>query len=319
MNSSHLDRPEAGSLVDQHTPARLANQRLRNTLRCNAVTSSLGGVAALAGGNVIADLLGVDEVAAVRAIGAGLIVFAAAVAWLAGARVRQLFRLSPLITAADVVWVLATLATIAAGWYRAAGVVVLAIVGSTVGLLAARQWFSLRRSRSLAVGYVDAIDENPPDEVVHVERVLAADVATVWGIITDHELYGHLAPNLSRVEAIAENGPGLQRSCANRKGATWHETCTLWDGQHRFEIAVDTSNYPYPLAIMRGAWSVVPTGDGRSLVAMDFRFRPRATISGRAFAAALHGAFPLVLRRILRGWEGEAAARSAAGANQKSA
>jgi hypothetical protein len=38
----------SGSLVDDLTPTRRSAQQLRNTLRLNAVTSSLGGVIAAA-------------------------------------------------------------------------------------------------------------------------------------------------------------------------------------------------------------------------------------------------------------------------------
>ncbi len=92
--------------------------------------------------------------------------------------------------------------------------------------------------------------------------------------------------------------------CTSRDGKTWNESCTLWDDQHRYEITVDTSNYPYPIQVMRGSWSVNPSDNG-SIVGMDFRFQPRPGIAGSVSAVLMNAAFPFVLRRILKGWERE--------------
>jgi hypothetical protein len=67
-------------------------------------------------------------------------------------------------------------------------------------------------------------------------------------------------------------------------------------------VAVDTGDYPYPLAVMQGSWAVEPIATDRSRLVMRFLFQPRAGLRGRAFAWAMHAAFPFVLRRILRGW-----------------
>ena len=97
---------------------------------------------------------------------------------------------------------------------------------------------------------------------------------------------------------------------ANRGGDEWSETCTVWDDGHQYDIAVDTSDYPYPLAEMRGSWSTGATSP--AVVSMDFRYRPRPGIRGRLFAAAMQAAFPMVLGRIIRGWRQAAASRVAA-------
>ena len=154
------------------------------------------------------------------------------------------------------------------------------------------------------------LDEVPPTEVCHVEAAIDTTPAIAWSVITDHELYGRLAPNLSRVSPTAADGPGLTRTCANRGGDEWSETCTVWDEGHQYDIAVDTSNYPYPLVEMRGSWSTGATVP--VVVSMDFRYRPRPGIRGRLFAAAMQAAFPMVLGRIIRGWRRAASARVAA-------
>ncbi len=299
-------------LINEHTPARRSAQRLRNTLRVNTATSFTGGFVAAVAAEPVSHVLGTaDHTVWIRLVGVGLCAFAVGVVVVAGARISRLLRWTPVVTSMDAAWVAASIATVTLGWYSASGVIVIAFVAGVVGYLAVRQATSLRRVRVLVRDRHARVDETPPVEVVHVEHRIAGDAATAWDVITDHELYGRLAPNLSRVHTTDSNGPDLARTCTNRKGEQWHETCTLWDDQHRYEIAVDTTNYPYPLAVMRGAWYVEPDEPGHVRVGMDFLFQPRRGAWGRTFAAAMHAVFPFVLRRIIRGWHNEIASRTA--------
>lgn len=299
-------------LIDEHTPARRSAQRLRNTLRLNTATSFTGGFAAAVAAEPVSHLLGTaDHTVLVRLVGVGLCVFAVGVVVVAGARISRLLRWTPVVTAMDAGWVAASIATVTLGWYSVSGAIVIAFVASVVGYLAVRQATSFRRTRVLVHDRLARVDEAPPVEVVHVEHRIASDAATAWDVITDHELYGRLAPNLSRVHTTRSNGPDLARTCTNLKGEHWHETCTLWDDQHRYEVAVDTTNYPYPLAVMRGAWYVEPDEPGHVVVGMDFQIRPRRSVWGRTFVAAMQAAFPFILRRIIRGWRDEIAMRAA--------
>lgn len=302
----------SGSLVDEFSPPRHAAQELRNTLRLNAVTSTLGGVVAVATAGPMSNWFGTGHAVWYRSVGLGLLGFAVVVAAVAGSRVSRLLRWTPVITGTDALWVIASIATVSLGWYSTSGVVCVIAVAAVVGGVGLRQAVSGLRTRALIGSRLVAIDEAPPVEVVHVERVVSGDLAVAWQVVTDHELYGRLAPNLTGVRVDGGEGPDLTRTCTNRKGEQWGETCTLWEPGHRYEVAVETTDYPYPLTEMRGAWFVEDAGRERVRVGMDFRFRPREGIWGRSFAAAMHVAFPPVLDRIIRGWRREIEARSAA-------
>jgi ribosome-associated toxin RatA of RatAB toxin-antitoxin module len=139
-------------------------------------------------------------------------------------------------------------------------------------------------------------------EVVQAVRVLTAPPAAVWPLISDHDLYGRLAPNLSTVEVISEPGAPLRRRCVNTAGQGWSETCTLWEEGRRFAVDVDTSDYPYPLTLMRGLWQVDPHPAG-SRVTMRFAYRTVPALRSGLFAIGLRVLFPLALRRILDGWQ----------------
>lgn len=297
------------SFVDEHTSARLAAQRLRNTLRANAATSFCGGFVATLAPGTLDRLLGTGETGWIRLVGIGLIGFALAVGTVGASRTSTMLRATPAITSADTGWSLASAITIAAGWFDTAGAVVVGAVAIVVAVFAARQMRHGRRTHRHSPASIDAFDETPAVEVAHIERTIEASVRDAWLVVTDHELYGRLASNLSRVHAHTGNGPGLQRSCANRGGRQWNESCTLWRDDDRFEVEVDTSDYPYPLAEVRGAWSVRAVDPNRTTVAIDFRFQPQATLRGRAFAAVMSAGIPLVVRRILTGWERELTTR----------
>ncbi|MCC5950673.1 MAG: SRPBCC family protein [Acidimicrobiia bacterium] len=286
-----------------------AAQRLRNVVRLNALFSMVGATSAMAAPTVVADVLGVDHPGAVRALGVGLALFATGLGVLSTRPVDRLRRWTPALVSSDVGWVVASAATMAAGWYATSGDLVVGTVATAVAAFAGRQWWALRHLRRLDPH--NSVADRPPVEVLRVRRTIEAPTADVWAQMVDHELYGRLAPTLSAVRATTPNGAGLERTCANRKGETWHESCTLWDEGHRFDVTVDTSDYPYPLAEMQGSWWVEPASgdDGpqpSSVVGMDFRYRPRPGPAGAALAAAMQLVFPPVLRRILRGWRDEA-------------
>jgi ribosome-associated toxin RatA of RatAB toxin-antitoxin module len=286
-----------------HTPGRREAQRLRNALRLNAATSLAGGLVAAVAPTALDRLLGSGHPGWVRVVGVGLVVYALDLLVLAGSRMTRLLRWTPYVVGADVAWVAASIVGIAAGWLSGPGTAVMAAVGLAVGFFAWRQQrahLGLRASAEWA-----STDGTPPFEIAEVRAHVAAPASAMWEVITDHELYGRLAPNLGGVQATGPNGPALTRTCSNRAGEEWHETCTLWDPGHRFAIEVDTSDYPYPLQAMLGEWSVQPAGEGAE-VSMRFAFRPRSGVRAGAFALVMQAAFPLVLRRILRGWRHEA-------------
>lgn len=298
----------AAAVVDAETPVRMAAQRLRNTLRLNAGTSLLGGLTATIAAGPIDRLLGTHSAGWVRTTGVGLTLFAIGVIAIGGARIRRLARFTPRVSAADATWVAASIVTIAVGWYSATGAFVVGAVALMVAAFAIRQVVLLRRLAAETTGsHAAVLDETPPTEVFHVEVTSSATPEIAWSVITDHDLYGRLAPNLSRVTPITPDGPGLARTCANRSGGEWHETCTLWDEGHQYDIAVETTDYPYPLTEMRGSWWT--TADTPATIGMDFRYRPQPGVRGRLFAIAMQAALPVVLRRILRGWRHEAAER----------
>jgi hypothetical protein len=140
--------PQAGAMSTISagpTTTSAAEDALRTTLRLNAATSLLGGLAATAAAGPVDRLLGTREPGWVRVMGVGLLLFAGGVAATSGATVDRLARRTPFISAADATWVAASTATIAAGWYSVRGKAIVAAGAVGVAAFCARQLVLVRR------------------------------------------------------------------------------------------------------------------------------------------------------------------------------
>lgn len=267
---------------------------LRTLLRANAVFASTTGVVALAATGPIARLMGVGQHRLVSATGAGLVLFAVGLVISSGAPPRRLVAIGRLISSADALWVVGSLVVVAVGVLTTAGNLIVSAIAVIVTAFAALQ---------LRAGAL--VDRGATNQTVEVSRVLTGSREQVWAVVIDHEAYGRLAPNLSRVMATGPDGPALTRRCWDSRGRHWDEACVLWDDHHRFAVEVETAaeDYPYPLEYLRGEWSLRPVGGDRTEVTIRFELRPKPGAAGAAFATAMTtGAKPL-LRRIMSGWQ----------------
>ena len=130
------------------TPSSTSSQRLRVVLRANAAFSLLGGIIALTTGPWVSERFGIDHVLITRLLGAGLVVFAADVAFVSRRSEPKLLAETALVSAADFMWVAATVVVLLAGILSTVGVVVASVIGLAVADFGVTQlWF---RSKALA-------------------------------------------------------------------------------------------------------------------------------------------------------------------------
>ncbi|MEM9135289.1 MAG: hypothetical protein AAF962_05220 [Actinomycetota bacterium] len=125
----------------------MTTNRLRLVLRLNAATSFAGGAIAAIAGPWVSDTLGIDHVLITRAVGIGLIAFAAYVLWTSYQGDDRLLAETRLISLGDASWVVATAVVLVAGLLTTWGVVVAVAVGLAVADFGAAQWWL--RSRAL--------------------------------------------------------------------------------------------------------------------------------------------------------------------------
>ncbi len=282
---------------------------LRSVLRANAGFATTTGLMALVATAPVARLLGIEQHRLVSATGAGLLLFAAVLVVASGATPQRLRTAGRWISAADAFWVAASVVVVGVADLPATGNLVIGAIAAIVGLFATVQLRAIAR-----------VENDGPNQTVEVTRVLDGSVDQVWPVVTDHEAYGRLAPNLSRVLPTGPNGIDLTRRCRDTRGRQWDEHCVLWQEGVKFAVAVETSadDYPYPLEYLRGEWEVQPIGNEQTEVTVRFELRPNPGPAGAAFAIAMTaGAVPL-LRRIMKGWQemvSEASAQSTTAAS----
>jgi hypothetical protein len=284
--------------------ARLRHTRLRTLLRLNASFSAIAGAVAATAAGPVARALDVDGVWIVRAVGVGLVAYAADLLVVAALGHRRLGPVARAVAVADAAWVVGTAGLVAAGAVSGEGAMLLGLLAVPVAALAVGQW------RAAAATVEGASSEAPPIEAVRVEVTSNADPAALWAAVGDHALFGRLAANLERVEVVEGEGEGLVRRCVARGGADWTETCTIWDPGHRHAVEVDPSGYPYPLATVGCLSYVEPDGAGAHRVGAVFQMQAEPRLTGHVMMLAMHLGRPM-LRRIVRGWEREARRRPA--------
>ena len=120
---------------------------LRASLRGNAAFSTISGLLFALASASVAALLGEVPASLVLGTGLQLLLFAAALAWLASRPLISL-PLAWLVIAADLLWVLGTAAAVAAGVFSAEGNAAAIGVANVVLLFAVLQTIGVRKARS---------------------------------------------------------------------------------------------------------------------------------------------------------------------------
>jgi hypothetical protein len=131
-------------------PTSLAPDRsalLRRALRTNAVVSILAGAALAIAPQRWDEVLGTDSPGWIRIVGIAVAVFGVDVAAIAARPTDQLRSLAPAVVAGDAAWVVASVITIAVGWYSTAGTAAVVAMAAIVGTLGAVQYRGWQRIR----------------------------------------------------------------------------------------------------------------------------------------------------------------------------
>lgn len=230
----------------------------RLILLANAAFSALNGFLLLLFPRTIAAWLGTADSVIYPLLGAGLVVFGAAVALVAR---RPTPSALLLITGADLAWVGTTLLTAVAlhAGMTATGWGVILGTNAVVASFAWRQLRALRREFAVEGGGLD-----------EYEICLGADTPlsapALWAVVADLESIRLYSPDLVQSTLTAGERPGIGcvRSCTNRRGESWAERCDTWHEGESFSMTflTDAPGFPFPFVSMRGGWRVTPQDRG---------------------------------------------------------
>jgi ribosome-associated toxin RatA of RatAB toxin-antitoxin module len=148
---------------------------------------------------------------------------------------------------------------------------------------------------------------------ITMHRTVDAPVAVVWDVITDHELYGEIAPNLSTVEVVEGEDDRLIRRCVDTNGNEWTESCTRWEEQRAYAVAVDIEHSDFHRRLFTqfdGEWRVSEDDDGVRIT-ISFEFEPRYGPLGSLISTYFAYKAPDIIEPIFDSWEGEVESRIA--------
>lgn len=149
---------------------------------------------------------------------------------------------------------------------------------------------------------------------ITLERSIGAPPGLVWEVVTDHDRYGELAPNLDFVDVVEGESDDLVRRCVDTDGNEWTETCIEWTDGRKFRVSVDVPNSDFHRRLFHrfeGEWAVIDRPDD-VLVTMTFAYETRFGPLGRLVSMYLDRRAPSLLEPIFDGWEAAVEERLAA-------
>lgn len=123
-------------------------RKLRRVLRLNALNSAVSGTVMAVAAAAIERLLDTGHSGSIRIVGLALLPFAAFCWWVAAGSVDRLRRETPFIVVGDIGWSIASVVTVALGWYSDRGVVAVLAMAVVVDVFAVIQFVAWRRLRT---------------------------------------------------------------------------------------------------------------------------------------------------------------------------
>jgi len=230
---------------------------LRAPLLANAAFSGLCGVLSITASAAEVALIADVPHWVGRALGVGLIGFALAVA-ASARRLRLGWALA--ISAADILWVVSTLALLLVpGLFTALGVTVVWAVAGVVALFAFLQLRGIR--------HMLRDTEGPGRYRLCIRAHSSAPADALWDVIADVGGIQRYAPMIahSEIEDGHEPAVGAIRACTNTQGQRWAERIEAFDPADRsltLRFLTEREGFPMPIKTMVGGWRVTQDGEG---------------------------------------------------------
>ena len=147
---------------------------------------------------------------------------------------------------------------------------------------------------------------------ITMHRTVDAPTAIVWDVITDHDLYGEIAPNLSTVEIVEGAGDGMIRRCVDTNGNEWTESCTRWEENRAYAVEVDVKHSDFHRRLFtrfNGEWRLSEHEDGVRIT-ITFEFEPRYGPFGVLISKFFAYKGPGIIEAIFDRWETEIRSRA---------
>lgn len=140
--------------------------------------------------------------------------------------------------------------------------------------------------------------------IYEASRIVHGPADVVWDVISDHVLFGQIAPNLSQVVVLHGEGEGMTRQCTGSDGTNWAESCTLWQPHRAYAFEVISSDPQYPLSKMTGTFTMDETSLGiRVGMRFDYALKFNPPLLGWLMNKLASRSSAALTEAIFDGWE----------------
>lgn len=94
--------------------------------------------------------------------------------------------------------------------------------------------------------------------VFELQRKIKAHPEVVWKVISDHEGFIEITPDITKIEAITNHDKTVGRinRLYHKSGRIWEEECIEWKEKSNYTMKVNTRNYPLPVKKMKRSCSM---------------------------------------------------------------
>lgn len=110
--------------------------------------------------------------------------------------------------------------------------------------------------------------------VFEMQRKIKAHPEVVWKVISDHEGFIDVAPDISKIETISGDKLGRKHRLYHKSGMIWEEECIEWKEKSSYTMKVDTRNYPLPVKKMRRTCSMLE-GPKNITIKLKYEYIPK--------------------------------------------
>ena len=275
--------------------------RLKWLLGLNLGLSTISGLTATFASATVASFTGLGPIWVVTAVGIGLLIFAAGIAFtIWRLRIGQALIISIL----DLLWVLGTLPLpLIPGFLTDNGVMFVIVLAILVGGFGLFQLLAIRAILSQRAEH---------GKYRHCIRVAsAAKPDALWRVIRDLGTMERYSAGLSasRLDGGPEPAPGTSRVCTDHKGQSWTEEVERLDDTARLvflRFQSEAEDFPFPLAELSGGWSVEANPKGGSYVDIWWIVKPNQRRLGWLIVALMTTALDRDVPKIVAAMEADA-------------
>ena len=93
-------------------------------------------------------------------------------------------------------------------------------------------------------------------QAFEIQRSIKAHANVVWEVLTDHQSFAEISPDITRLESLSGEKLGLVNRFHHKSGKVWDEQCTEWHENRSYTMAVISRDYVLPVSGMKRSCSM---------------------------------------------------------------